>query len=142
MDKKGRIKGLGGVFFKSKDPEKLKEWYTKNLRLETDQYGHLFKWREPDNPSKLGHTQWGIFKQNTEYMKPCTKEFMINFRVENLQELIEELKQNGMQVIGDIESYEYGKFGWVMDPEGNKIELWEPTDEGFEEFEKPNEQTE
>jgi predicted enzyme related to lactoylglutathione lyase len=131
MKSKGKITGLGGVFFKSKDPDKLKQWYRKNLRLEIDHYGHLFKWRDYKEPDKLGHTQWGIFSQDTDYMNPGTKDFMINFRVENLVELIEELKQNGMKVIGEIESYDYGKFGWVMDPEGNKIELWEPVNEGF-----------
>jgi len=131
MDKKGKVTGLGGIFFKADDPDLLKKWYTENLGLPCDQHGHLFSWRKLENPDEIGYTQFSIFDKKTDYLNPAKKEFMINFRVENLEELIDQLKENGMQVIGEIESYEYGKFGWVMDPEGNKIELWEPVDKIF-----------
>lgn len=131
MDKKGKVTGLGGIFFKAENPDSLKKWYDKNLGLPCDQYGHMFSWRKPENPDEIGYTQFSVFDKNTDYLNPGKKEFMINFRVENLEELIDQLKEDGMQVIGEIETYDYGKFGWVMDPEGNKIELWEPVDEVF-----------
>jgi predicted enzyme related to lactoylglutathione lyase len=140
-NKKGRITGLGGVFFKSGNPDNLKKWYTQHLGLDTDQYGHMFKWRHTENPEKLGYTQWSVFDVKTEYLNPSTKDFMINFRVENLVELVEELKSKGMEVIGEIESYDYGKFAWVMDPDGNKIELWEPVDEVFTAYESEKDKT-
>jgi predicted enzyme related to lactoylglutathione lyase len=129
--KKGKVTGLGGVFFKSEDPDSLKKWYTNNLGLDTDQYGHMFKWLYSEDPDKVGYTQWSVFDAKTDYLNPSKKDYMINFRVENIEALIEELKSNGMKVIGDMESYDYGKFAWVMDPDGNKVELWEPVDEVF-----------
>jgi len=131
MGKKGRVTGLGGIFFKADNPDQLKQWYEENLGLPCDEYGHLFSWRHIDNPEKTGYTQWSIFAKDSEYMKPSKSNFMMNFRVENLDELLEELKAKGMQLVGEPESHEYGKFAWVMDPEGNKIELWEPVDEVF-----------
>jgi len=131
MEKKGKVSGLGGVFFKSDKPEDLKTWYEKNLGLPCDQYGHMFSWRHKDEPEKLGYTQFSVFDKKTEYLNPSQKDFMINFRVEHIEALVQQLKKDGMNVIGDIESYEYGKFAWVMDPDGNKVELWEPVDEVF-----------
>lgn len=128
---KGKVTGLGGVFIKSDDPEGLKKWYADHLGLPCDQYGHLFTWRKLNDPDQLGHTQFSVFEQNTTYLKPSTRDYMINFRVDDLQSMIERLKSAGMEVVGEIEEYDYGKFGWVMDPEGNKIELWEPVDEVF-----------
>lgn len=134
INKKGRITGLGGVFFKSENPDQLKKWYENNLGLPCDAYGHLFSWRHTDSPDKKGYTQWSVFSKDSEYMNPSSKDFMLNFRVENLDLLVEELKANGMHLVGEPESYEYGKFAWVMDPDGNKIELWEPIDETFTEM--------
>lgn len=131
MPKKGKVTGLGGLFFKSADPDGLKAWYEEHLGLPCDQYGHLFSWRHTDDPEEIGYTQFSIFDDKTTYYNPSKKEFMINFRVDDLELMIDRLKKDGMQVIGDIESYEYGKFGWVMDPDGNKIELWEPIDSAF-----------
>jgi predicted enzyme related to lactoylglutathione lyase len=131
-DKKiGKVTGIGGVFFKSENPAELKKWYTNNLHFPIDEYGHPFAWRQLEDPKKIGYTQWSVFEKDTEYLKPAKKDFMINFRVENIEALIEEMKENGLQVVGKMEEYEYGKFAWVMDPEGNKIELWEPVDEVF-----------
>lgn len=129
--KNGKITGLGGVFIKSENPDDLKKWYEEQLGLPCDQYGHLFSWRKNENPDEVGYTQFSVFEKNTSYLDPSMKEFMINFRVDDLEAMIDRLKKEGMKVVGEIERYDYGKFGWVMDPDGNKIELWEPVDEVF-----------
>jgi len=126
-----KVTGVGGIFFKSKDPEKMKEWYNKNLGLVTNEYGSLFEFRQSDEPDKKGYLQWTPFSDKTEYFEPSEKEFMINYRVENLEELVQELKKNSVIIVDDIESYEYGKFVHILDPENNKIELWEPVDSIF-----------
>ncbi|MBN2775422.1 MAG: VOC family protein [Prolixibacteraceae bacterium] len=123
--------GIGGIFFKSKDPEKMREWYKNNLGLVTNEYGSLFEFRLSDEPDKKGYLQWSPFAENTEYFKPSEKEFMINYRVENLEKLVDELKAAGVTVLDEIETYEYGKFVHILDPENNKIELWEPIDNEF-----------
>jgi predicted enzyme related to lactoylglutathione lyase len=124
-----RVTGIGGVFFKCKNTDNVKHWYDKHLGIKTDQYGGGFWWREHDDPDKKGFTAWSPFAQSSEYFKPNEKEFMFNYRVENLEKLLDVLREEGVEVVGDIEVYDYGKFGWIMDPEGNKIELWEPVDE-------------
>ncbi|MBQ0734915.1 VOC family protein [Aquimarina celericrescens] len=126
---KNRVTGLGGFFFKTKDPKAIKEWYGKHLGLPVDDYGCTFWWK--DKEGKDCSTQWSPFKNDTTYFAPSKKEFMMNFRVENLMELLKTLKDEGVTVVGQIEEYEYGKFGWIVDPEGNKIELWEPLDQAF-----------
>ena len=131
MIKKGRITGFGGIFFKAEKPEELKQWYQENLGLPCDTYGHTFAWRHEDNPDRKGYTQWSVFEKDSEYMNPSKRDFMMNFQVENLDELLDELRSKGMQIVGEPETFDYGKFAWVMDPEGNKIELWEPVDEVF-----------
>ncbi len=126
-----RVTGIGGIFFKSKDPEKITEWYKKHLGIKPGKDGSVaFEWLEKEEPLEVGCTVWSPFKKETKYFDPGKSEFMINYRVENLEKLLEELKKEGVTIIGDIEEYEYGKFGWIMDPEGNKIELWEPV-KGF-----------
>lgn len=127
MDK--RVTGLGGFFFRSKDPDKIKDWYKNHLGLNTDQYGCTFWWKD-GNGNKCS-TQWSPMKEDTEYFKPSEKQFMMNFRVENLVELLKALRAEGVTIVGEIEEYEYGKFGWILDPEGNKLELWEPIDDAF-----------
>ena len=129
--KKGRVTGIGGIFFKSKDPEQIKQWYYDNLGLVPNEYGSLFEFREGSDSESIAYTQWGPFKNDTTYFEPSKKEFMVNFRVVNLTSLIEEMRQAGVEITMEIETYEYGKFAHVMDPEGNKIELWEPVDEVF-----------
>ena len=124
-----RVTGLGGVFFKCQDPEKMKEWYQNHLGLETKQDGSTFSWRDVDNPEKRCMTVWSPFSAGTKYFEPSEKPFMFNYRVENLVGLLEALRKEGVTVVGEIQEYDYGKFGWIMDPEGNKIELWEPVDE-------------
>ena len=126
---KNRVTGLGGFFFKTEDPKKTKDWYKNHLGLNTDDYGCTFWWKD-DKGNKCS-TQWSPFKNDTTYFEPSKKEFMMNFRVENLKELLEVLKSEGVTVVGEMEEYDYGKFGWILDPEGNKIELWEPIDSAF-----------
>lgn len=126
---KKRVTGLGGFFFKTKDPDKTKAWYAKHLGLNTDSYGCTFWWK--DKEGKDCSTQWSPMKADTTYFKPSSSSFMMNFRVENLEELLKVLAQEGITVVGEMETYEYGKFGWILDPDGTKIELWEPLDESL-----------
>jgi predicted enzyme related to lactoylglutathione lyase len=123
-----KVTGIGGVFFKCKNPDKVKEWYSKHLGLKMDQYGTSFEWRQGDDPSKYGFTQWSAFSDSTKYFDPSVKEFMINYRVQDLESLVIELKRDGVMIVDSIESFDYGKFVHILDNEGNKIELWEPVD--------------
>jgi len=126
---KNRVTGIGGVFFKTKEPKAVKDWYRDHLGLNTDEWGSTFWWKNKEGEDCS--TQWSPFKEDTDYFEPSKKEFMMNFRVENLDELLETLKAEGVQVLGKTESVEEGKFGWIMDLEGNKIELWQPNDKAF-----------
>jgi predicted enzyme related to lactoylglutathione lyase len=126
---KKRVIGIGGFFFKSKDPKKIRDWYRDRLGLNTDDYGCTFWWK--DEEGGKCSTQWSPFKEDTNYFNPSKKEFMMNFRVNDLEGLMEVLKKEGVTIVGEIEKYDYGKFGWILDPEGNKIELWEPVDRAF-----------
>ncbi|MFN8250755.1 MAG: VOC family protein [Ferruginibacter sp.] len=123
-----KITGIGGVFFKCKDPQKVTEWYHQHLGLQTNPYGATFEWYEGDNSTKKAQTQWTPFPETTKYFEPSGKDFMINYRVENLEALVEALKKEGVTIVDKIETYDYGKFVHILDPEGNKIQLWEPTD--------------
>jgi predicted enzyme related to lactoylglutathione lyase len=124
-----KVTGIGGVFFKCDDPKGMNEWYAKNLGLPASEYGATFEWRQVDDPSKQGSTTWSTFPQNTKYFDPSAKPFMINYRVENLAELVDELKKENVTFVDEIADSDYGKFVHVLDPEGNIIELWEPKDE-------------
>jgi len=127
-----RVTGIGGIFFKCKDPGKMRAWYKSHLGLNTNQYGAVFEWRQAMDSTKKGFTQWSPFAEATKYFEPSTKDFMINYRVENLESLVEELKKEGVTIADKIEAAEYGKFVHIMDIEGNKIELWEPNDIEYE----------
>ena len=124
-----RVTGIGGIFFKCANPDATKEWYGKHLGLPTDPYGASFEWRQLDKPEEKGTTVWSPFAANTTYFEPSQAEFMVNYRVENLVELVAALKAEGVTVLDEIESYDYGKFVHILDPDGRKIELWEPVDE-------------
>lgn len=127
--KEKRVTGIGGIFFKSQDSKALAAWYGKHLGLKTDDYGSTFWWKDKD-----GHdcsTQWSPFAEDTTYFSPSEKQFMQNFRVHDLDSLLVKLKNEGITIVGEPESHSYGKFGWILDPEGNKIELWEPIDKAF-----------
>jgi len=129
MNKK--VTGIGGIFFKCQNPGNMKDWYNKNLGLVTDEYGSPFEFRNANNPDEINYLQWTPFPNDTKYFEPSKKEFMINYRVENLDELVTELKKDGVEILDNIEEFEYGKFVHILDPEGNKIELWEPVDKIF-----------
>ena len=123
----GRVTGIGGIFFKSEDPERLKSWYQQHLGITPDKDGYIaFEWREKQDPDTVGYTVWGPFQDDTKYFHPSTKAYMFNFRVDDLDALLEQLRAAGVEVDDNVEEYEYGRFGWVMDPEGHRIELWEP----------------
>ena len=125
---KKRVSGFGGIFFKCEDPKAMREWYTRHLGLKTDSYGTSFEWRHAEAPDKTGYSVWSTFSKDTTYFEPSQKEFMINLRVENLEWLLGELKKEGIEQIGELQDFEYGKFAHIIYPDGNKIELWEPYD--------------
>ena len=122
-----RVTGIGGIFFKANDPEKLRNWYRVHLGIECEKDdGAIFKWRKADDPNSERYTVWSPFPADSDYFAPSTKPFMINLQVENLDEVLAQLKREGIEIDPRVESYDYGKFGWIMDPEGNRVELWEP----------------
>jgi predicted enzyme related to lactoylglutathione lyase len=124
-----KVTGIGGVFIKAKDVTFLAAWYQKHLGIEFGDNSYVdFKWLNKDLNTP-GHTVFSFFKEDTSYFSPSEKPFMINFRVKDLDVLLAELKKEGVEIVGEKEEYEYGNFGWIMDPEGNKIELWQPIDE-------------
>ena len=131
-----KVTGIGGIFFKCKDPNKMRDWYKTNLGLNTNQYGAVFEWHQGADSTKKGYTQWSPFKEKTTYFEPSTKDFMINYRVENIEALVAELKKSGVTVVDTIETYDYGKFVHILDVEGNKLELWEPNDIEYEKMGK------
>jgi len=122
-----RVTGIGGIFFKCQDPEKMKQWYKTHLGFDTSQYGAKFEWQQAADATEKGYTLWSPFPDKTKYFDPSSKDFMINYRVENLEALVAALKEEGVTVLDEIETFdEYGKFVHILDVEGNKIELWEP----------------
>jgi predicted enzyme related to lactoylglutathione lyase len=127
-NKMKKVTGIGGIFFKCKDPKKMTVWYQKHLGLNTNAYGANFEWYEGADSTRKGQTQWTPFPETTKYFEPSTKDFMINYRVENLEALVEELKKNLVTIVDTIETYNYGKFVHILDAEGNKVQLWEPQD--------------
>ena len=132
--KNKKVTGIGGVFFKSEDPDTLKKWYTDQLGIDTDAYGATFKFRQFREPEKSGYLQWSPFKEDTTYFNPSPKPFMINYRVADIEWLVQELRQAGVTICDEIETFDYGKFVHILDPEGNKIELWEPVDATFDKY--------
>lgn len=131
-----RVTSLGGIFFKCKEPKKVRAWYQEHLGLNVNQYGSVFEWWQGADSSKKGFTQWSPFGEKTKYFEPSTKDFMINYRVDNLEWLVEQLKKEGVTITDTIEAASYGKFVHIMDIENNKIELWEPNDIEYEKLGK------
>jgi predicted enzyme related to lactoylglutathione lyase len=123
-----KVTGIGGIFFKCKDTKKMSEWYKTHLDLDTNELGATFEWSEASDSAKKGSTQWSPFAETTKYFEPSTKDFMINYRVADLEALVEELKKEGVTIIDKIEDSDYGKFVHIIDMEGNKVQLWEPKD--------------
>jgi D-3-phosphoglycerate dehydrogenase len=125
-----RVTGIGGFFFKAQNSKELVAWYGRHLGLKTDDFGSTFWWK--DENGKDCSTQWSPFAADTSYFAPSEKQFMQNFRVNDLENLLKKLFDEGVTIIGEMETYDYGKFGWILDSEGNKIELWEPIDKLFQ----------
>jgi predicted enzyme related to lactoylglutathione lyase len=123
-----KVTGIGGIFFFSDNPKETKDWYAKNLGFEMSEWGtSSFESRNLNNPDEVESLQWSPFKKGDEYFSPSKKEFMINYSVQNIEGLVEKLKENGVTILDEIATYDYGKFIHIMDAEGNKIELWEPS---------------
>ncbi|MEY3843682.1 MAG: hypothetical protein RL293_104 [Bacteroidota bacterium] len=129
-----RVTGIGGILFECENPEEMKSWYQKHLGLQTDAYGTNFEWRTAEDPSQKGFTQWSPMPKESAYLKPSNHTFMMNYRVADLSALVPILKQEGVHILDEIEEFEYGKFVHILDVEGNKIELWEPKDEAYDQI--------
>jgi len=129
MDLTPKATGIGGIFFFTENTEATNAWYAKNLGLETSPYGVSFESRDLNQPEVVNTLQWSAFKKGSDYFAPSQKEFMINYRVQNIEALVEQLKANGVTILDEMATYEYGKFIHILDHEGNKLELWEPVTE-------------
>jgi predicted enzyme related to lactoylglutathione lyase len=121
-----KVTGIGGIFFFSDNPKETREWYAQNLGFDITEWGSSFEARNADNPDEITHLQWSPFQTGSDYFAPSKKEFMINYRVQNIERLVHKLKENGVTILDDIASSDYGKFVHIMDTDGNKLELWEP----------------
>ncbi len=121
-----RVTGIGGVFFKARNPKKLSDWYRKHLGIKTTQNTALFTWHSPKGPKRKGYTVWALFPANSGYFHNPRKQFMINYRVKNLAYTLQKLRRERVRIARKVEESQYGKFAWVSDPEGNWLELWEP----------------
>jgi len=127
VDTTPKVTGIGGIFFFSDDTKETKEWYANNLGFDINEWGTVsFEYRDLNKPEEIIPLQWSPFKKGSEYFAPSKKEFMINYRVQNIEGLVNKLKENGVTILDDIATYDYGKFVHIMDAEDNKIELWEP----------------
>jgi predicted enzyme related to lactoylglutathione lyase len=129
-----KVTGIGGIFFKCKDPGQVREWYKTHLGLNVNKYGAVFEWYQGADSTRKGFTQWSPFGEKTKYFEPSAKDFMINYRVNNLPALVAELKTNGVTILDTVSTYDYGKFVHILDIEGNKLELWEPNDVAYEQM--------
>lgn len=126
-DSTPKVTGIGGIFFYSDNPSEAKDWYVKNLGIEINAWGaSSFDSRDINNPGEIHTLQWCMFKTGDKYFDPSKKHFMINYRVQHIEALVSKLKENGVTILDEITSFDYGKFIHIMDEEGNKIELWEP----------------
>ncbi|MFN8308430.1 MAG: VOC family protein [Chitinophagales bacterium] len=128
VDSLPRVTGIGGIFFKTKSAKQSREWYHQHLGLNTDNYGSPFEFRNANRPEEINYLEWSPFSEKTTYFNPSKKDFMINYRVQYIEKLVENLKRDGVVVLDTIETYDYGKFVHIMDADSIKIELWEPID--------------
>lgn len=131
-DKKPRARAIGGVFFRSANPEETRNWYARHLGLAIDAYGTNFAWRHKDEPDKAGYSQWSPFEADTDYFGDREQQFMINYRVENLDLLLEQFRNDGVEIVGDIQVEAFGRFVHIIDNDGRRVELWEPIDAEYE----------
>jgi predicted enzyme related to lactoylglutathione lyase len=124
-DNTEKVTGIGGIFFRVRDPQRMSAWYREHLGI-CAKDGHAdFVWREHERPNEIGRTVWSVFPADTDYFGPSRPAFMINYRVSNLDQMLAKLRLGGITV-DKVEDYDYGRFAWITDPEGNRIELWEP----------------
>ena len=122
-----RVTGIGGIFFKAKDAPALQSWYKRHLGIDVQEWGGAaFDWTDSEGKPVAGTTVWSIDPQESDHFAPSLASFMINYRVDNIHTLVAALRAEGCNVLGDVDESDYGKFAWVIDPEGNKVELWEP----------------
>ncbi|MCS3530353.1 VOC family protein [Chryseobacterium sp. JUb7] len=121
-----KVTGIGGIFFKCKDPKALKEWYKTHLGIDVNEYGATFEWKAVAESNAKGSLTWSPSPETTKYFEPSAREFMINYTVDNLEALVEELKKENVEILDEIAVYDFGKFIHILDLEGNKVELWEP----------------
>ncbi len=131
-DKKPRARAIGGVFFRSANPEETRNWYARHLGLAIDAYGTNFAWRHKDEPDKAGYSQWSPFEADTDYFGDREQQFMINYRVENLDLLLEQFRKDGVEIVGDMQVEAFGRFVHIIDNDGRRVELWEPIDAEYE----------
>ncbi len=122
-----RVTGIGGIFIKAKDPDALREWYRKHLGMDIQDWGGVsFQWHTPERPNENGATIWNVFEETSDYFDPSKARFMVNYRVDDLHSFLAQLRAESCEADEKTEESEFGKFGWVMDCEGNRVELWEP----------------
>lgn len=126
MSEKGRIIGIGGIFFKSENPQQMKDWYGQNLGLSDSGHGVMLPWREAENPDSEQMTVWSVFPGSTKYFEPSKASFMVNYIVDDLDALLDRLKAAGVNIDPKRQDESYGRFAWIYDPDGNKVELWQP----------------
>lgn len=126
QSERGRVIGIGGLFFKSPDQNRLRTWYQEKMGLPYEEYGVTFRWRAFDDPSREQRTAWSIFPGDTDYFEPGKASFMVNYVVDDLDAFLAKLTARGVEIDPKREDYAYGRFAWILDPDGNKIELWEP----------------
>ena len=134
---KPNVIGVGGIFFKAKKPSHLRKWYKDHLSFNLNPYGSSFEFRNANNPEKVQYFLWSVCKNDTDYFSPSTKEFMVNFRVENIEKTVAYLRKVGTKIIDEVTTYPYGKFVHILDPEGNAIELWGANDDFFSDLMGP-----
>lgn len=131
---KPKVTGIGGIFFHTTDTEATKKWYSQHLGLAVNKWGSSFEFRNAHRPEEINYLQWSPFDKHSDYFSPSDKPFMINYRVQYIEKLVDQLKKSGVTILDDIETFDYGKFVHIMDGDGNKIELWEPIDAVFTEM--------
>ena len=131
MDKEPKVTGIGGVFFKTANASKTKDWYRDNLGIKVNEWGASFEFRNANRPEEINYLSWSPFSADTDYFNPSDQSFMINYRVQNLDGLLQQFKSKGIELLGPVQEFEYGRFAHILDPNGIKIELWEPIDEVF-----------
>ncbi len=129
---KSRVRAIGGVFFRAKNSQATRDWYARHLGLGVDNYGSNFTWRHAESPEQFGHTQWSPFKHETDYFGSPDQQFMINYRVDDLEALVKTLREEGVEIVDEIITEDYGKFVHIVDNDGRRVELWEPVDDEYE----------